>query len=209
MGNTKVCKKCGRELPTSEFYKDKSREDGFQFYCKDCLKQDRKKYYADNKEAICEAKKQYYDEHKEEKLAYHKQWYDEHREEQLEKMKKYYVDNADFFRAYDKQRYATIERYSYNIRNNNLYADIKRHRIHASQDPLPPLSYYIEKFSEGIDYYDGKKYPFNELGFDRIDNSKPHTIDNMVVATTEHNIDRWHKQMTVEEYKEYIQKLQI
>jgi hypothetical protein len=33
---TKVCTKCGRELPLSEFTKHKSRSDGLQAWCKSC-----------------------------------------------------------------------------------------------------------------------------------------------------------------------------
>lgn len=33
---TKVCSKCGRELPLSEFYKRKVSNDGLQSYCKEC-----------------------------------------------------------------------------------------------------------------------------------------------------------------------------
>ena len=33
---TKVCAKCHRELPLSEFHKYKRSPDGHQFYCKQC-----------------------------------------------------------------------------------------------------------------------------------------------------------------------------
>lgn len=33
---TKVCKKCGRELPTTDFYVNKHQKDGLQTYCKEC-----------------------------------------------------------------------------------------------------------------------------------------------------------------------------
>jgi len=33
--NTKVCTKCGRELPLSEY---KKRKHGLSFYCKECIK---------------------------------------------------------------------------------------------------------------------------------------------------------------------------
>lgn len=33
---TKVCSKCGRELPTTEFYVNKHQKDGLQSYCKEC-----------------------------------------------------------------------------------------------------------------------------------------------------------------------------
>lgn len=35
---TKVCYKCGRELPLSEFYKNRTTKDGLQRECKECRK---------------------------------------------------------------------------------------------------------------------------------------------------------------------------
>lgn len=35
---TKVCSKCGREWPLSEFYKKSTSKDGLQSYCKACSK---------------------------------------------------------------------------------------------------------------------------------------------------------------------------
>lgn len=34
----KRCKKCGRELPETEFQKNRYTKDGLQFYCKDCMR---------------------------------------------------------------------------------------------------------------------------------------------------------------------------
>lgn len=36
---TKKCSKCGRELPVSEFWKNITKDDGLQDYCKDCGKE--------------------------------------------------------------------------------------------------------------------------------------------------------------------------
>ena len=198
MENTKKCSKCGRELPLESFSKYKRSKDGLFCWCKECHKQ----YRAEHAEERAAYDKQYRAEHAE----YYKQLYQANREERLEYQKQYDAEHAEARKQYNAGRYATIEGYAYNVRNNNLYADRKRGRIAKDEDQLPPLSYHIDKFSEGIDYYDGKHYHWSELGFDRIDDKLPHTVDNMVVATTKHNIDRWHKRMTVEEYKEYIQK---
>ena len=35
---TKVCKKCGQELPVEYFGKNSATKDGLQIYCKDCQK---------------------------------------------------------------------------------------------------------------------------------------------------------------------------
>ena len=40
---TKVCNKCGRELPISEYHKESRRKDGLSLYCKECEKERGKK----------------------------------------------------------------------------------------------------------------------------------------------------------------------
>lgn len=120
----------------------------------------------------------------------YKQYHQDHREAELKRMKQYNLEHKNEKGMYNKEYKATEYGYASNVRSSNLYSDRKYGRIGIDEDPLPPLEYYIEKFSEGIDFYDGKKYPFNELGFDRIDNSKPHTIDNIVCCTTKHNKQR-------------------
>ena len=57
---TKVCTKCGRELPLSEFNKFKISNDGLQCWCKSCLKE------------------------------YHINWYETHKSDELTRMRKYH-----------------------------------------------------------------------------------------------------------------------
>ena len=45
----KVCHKCGRKLPVSEFYAKKKSKDGLQYYCKECHVQMSKSYYQNKK----------------------------------------------------------------------------------------------------------------------------------------------------------------
>ena len=52
---TKVCNKCKRELPISEFNKDRSKEDGLYLYCKQCTSE----YYKNNKEQIITKHREY------------------------------------------------------------------------------------------------------------------------------------------------------
>lgn len=49
---TKVCKKCGQELPVEYFGKNNSTKDGLQIYCKDCQKALVKKSRERNKENL-------------------------------------------------------------------------------------------------------------------------------------------------------------
>lgn len=38
MSATKVCKKCGKELPVTEFYNNRANKDGLSDYCRECTK---------------------------------------------------------------------------------------------------------------------------------------------------------------------------
>lgn len=45
MKNTKICKKCGKELPLNDFYKHPKMADGYFNVCKKCSNECRKQYY--------------------------------------------------------------------------------------------------------------------------------------------------------------------
>ena len=51
---TKICKKCGRELPISEFYVHKQMGDGHLSFCKECVRARVHKHREDNIERIRE-----------------------------------------------------------------------------------------------------------------------------------------------------------
>ena len=54
---TKVCKKCGQELPLEYFSKNTRAKDGLQIYCKDCQKalvKARRERDKDNLRKICQ-----------------------------------------------------------------------------------------------------------------------------------------------------------
>lgn len=53
---TKVCSRCKRELPVSEFNKDKSKNDGLNYYCRKCITERDKEYYNKRRKAIKEKK---------------------------------------------------------------------------------------------------------------------------------------------------------
>lgn len=53
----KECSKCKNSFPFSFFYKDAQKKDGLCSVCKNCSKQEKKKYYEDNIEKIREKNK--------------------------------------------------------------------------------------------------------------------------------------------------------
>lgn len=206
MENTKKCSKCGRELPLECFGKHKKAKDGLQWYCKECKKQYNsehtdeikiynKQYYTDNSDSIKQRTKQY-------------------RVENIERIKQYLIDNAVHIKQRSKQYrdrnkekiamnrtqwYSTEYGYAYMNYHSYLQNDKKYKRV---SEKLPSNYVTIEQCIELFhqrDHYDGKQYDFFEMGLDRIDNSKPHTLDNVVPCTTSHNKQRG--LMTYEEYK--------
>lgn len=99
---TKVCSKCGRELPISEYHKESRRKDGLSLHCKECEKERSKKkreaikndpvrhqkmldaykrYHASEKGKAkrkeYEAKRVYTEEQREYKRQYAKEYYKE------------------------------------------------------------------------------------------------------------------------------------
>lgn len=49
MNETKICTKCKRELPLSEFSLDVAYKGGHKTWCKDCYRKVRQEWYAKNR----------------------------------------------------------------------------------------------------------------------------------------------------------------
>ena len=152
-----------------------------------------KKRYQDNREKILEHNKQVYQSNRESKLEYAKQYREKHKEEILEKKKLYYADNREVKLEYMKQYYSTLRGYCTKIRKDNIREDRKYDRIgNELPNDYPTVEDYM-KLLQLPDFYDGKQYDFIEMGLDRIDNSLPHILSNVVPCTTKHNTQRGRK----------------
>lgn len=56
---TKICTKCGTELPLEDFYKDSRHKDGKQSACKPCVRRTNRKWKSKNKDRVDEYNRQY------------------------------------------------------------------------------------------------------------------------------------------------------
>lgn len=65
---TKICRECGRELPISEFNKNRSSKDGLQDRCRKCFSEYNKKRYASNREKFKANVKRYREDNPEKVL---------------------------------------------------------------------------------------------------------------------------------------------
>lgn len=189
----KHCSKCGEWKPLNKFSTCTSNWDKLQRACKSCRsiyghseqrKQYKKQYYADN-------------------IEYFKQRNDKYRAEHPEYMKQYKATHQEEIKQYYIKHKTTIEGHAYEIRKQNLQSDRKYGRIGKDEDPLPPLEYYIWALQQP-DFYDGKQYPFDEMGLDRIYNDKPHTFANVVPCSTANNLRK--QKMSFDKFKELIKK---
>lgn len=120
MEKTKICKKCGKQLPASnEYFANKSSsKDGLAYRCKSCTKEYRdnnkeliartnKEYAERNKEKIAEKRKVYNEINKERRKQYSKEYYYKNREKILEEEKKYREENKEYFTNYFKNYHAS------------------------------------------------------------------------------------------------------
>lgn len=183
----KKCSKCGEWKPLSEFYKCKTSWDNLQSKCKGCDSQHKSQCYQDNKDEI---------------LANGKQYYLENKVKILERSKQHYIINKEKKLEYGKHRRNTEYGYAYQVRYDNLKADKKRGWCAVLPSNYPTVEDYIKLLSQP-DHYDGKQYSFTEMGVDRIDNNKPHTIDNIVPCSTKNNVKR--HTMNYEVFKELLE----
>ena len=68
LNNVKLCGKCKRELPYDEFWKHKNTSDGYQAYCKSCMKIKSAEYRKQHPEKMREYSKKHWHKYREEKI---------------------------------------------------------------------------------------------------------------------------------------------
>ena len=64
----KVCCICKKELPITEYYKNKSSKDGLQYFCKACSRINTKKYQTDNPDKIKAYNRKHWWKYRDEKI---------------------------------------------------------------------------------------------------------------------------------------------
>lgn len=100
----KICTKCRSQKELIEFGKSKYSKDSHKIYCKECSRNEQKKYREKNKEILKKKNRDYIENNKEKVSLYlksdirkkvKKRAYLKNREKVLEKSKKYYHDNRE------------------------------------------------------------------------------------------------------------------
>ena len=86
---TKRCINCGIEKELFLFSNNKASKDGKKARCKDCLREERRSYYLQNKEKEMQRHKKYYDKHRSRLIEYTKQYNLENKEKISQYLKEY------------------------------------------------------------------------------------------------------------------------
>ena len=169
---------------------------------KEDIRKYNKLYYKKNKEKILEQKKEYNKqwrlENAERRREYNKQWRLENAEQKKEYNKRYRKDNVERIREQEKQYYQNnknkrlkqqkeyrqtpMGRASYLLSNYNQ-ADKKQNR---GQGDLT-AKWIVENIFTKPCAHCGKT-GWDIIGCNRLDNSKPHTMDNVEPCCLECNI---------------------
>lgn len=149
-----------------------------------------KKYYESHKEKILECNKKYREEHKEQSREYR----EKNKERIKEKRKEYRKNNAEKLREYNKNYYYT-HRKEIIAQRTEYNKDYVKTQMGRAQRQFQQYKFMDKRngFDEVIDF-DAKwivdniytkpcvhcgETDWTKLGCNRLDNSRPHTIDNV------------------------------
>lgn len=100
----KICSKCKKEWPLTEYYSNKRAKDGFKYQCKSCVRDD----YWKKRDLNLESRRQWYQDNKEKakiKATLYKQKTPEQQKiyRRKERLKTYKLTEQSFAALYDKQ----------------------------------------------------------------------------------------------------------
>lgn len=149
---TKICTRCKKRLPLTEFYKHKKNPDGHAYVCKECQRIQSRKYYHEHKKEYSDCHSRYYQEHKEERKRYSSNYYYEHREEKKEYQRNYQKENPEKNRKHN-QKYREEHREEYNEYHRIYYHTHPkcREQIYRWRKNNPDkVKYYVEKRRERL-----------------------------------------------------------
>ena len=101
---TKVCNRCGKEKPITEFCYRK-KENVYRNPCKECRKKYMEEYANKHAKRLKEYRDNYYEDNRDKKIEYQANYRKEHYEEIKEKRKKYISSNWEKTKEYKKKYY--------------------------------------------------------------------------------------------------------
>ena len=101
---TRICRKCGQEKPLSEFVRDKTCASGYRHTCKQCDREWRRKWDAENAEKCREWNRKWLIAHPEKVREYKRKYYLANAEKFTERCRKWRIANPEKCRERNRKR---------------------------------------------------------------------------------------------------------
>jgi len=172
---TKICSKCNKTKPISEFSKDRRTKDGLHYWCKKCQSKNAKKYYQENKNNLKKYQRRYYQNNKEKIKKQFKNW-----------------------RKKNYHRYWTLATLNNHKRSGyiiNINPDESEKM--AKKSIYCPICEFKLNWSFGIKL----RIQSNSPTLDRIDNNKILTLNNIQILCKKCNVTK--QDRTMQEFIDY------
>lgn len=153
-----------------------------------------KQWISEHKDRKREIAREWRNKNKERSNATTKKWQDEHRDKVLEIQRRWYKNNKEKSAEQFQKYYSTRKGRAAHLIASYNSADVDG--CNLTRD------WILQNIFNSSCIYCGDS-DWRHLGCDRIDNDKPHTMDNCVCSCAVCNIERWYKRMSVGEFIEY------
>lgn len=159
-------------------------------------------YYQTNRDKIAEYQADYYQANKDKIVEYNAEYYQTNKEKIVEHNTEYRKAHKDKYAEYNAEYYKTPMGRAANLVNRYKTVDKKYNRGECTLT----ARWVVDNIFTKPCHYCGES-DWTKIGCDRIDNSKPHTPDNVVPCCGECNIKRNRK--NYEEFKLMIENGEI
>ena len=171
------------------------------------IRESKRKYDRNNAKEIYERKKprvkeygkKYREKNREKIKAYLKEYYINNKEKHNENSKQYRIENKEKINAHKREYAKTKRGRAQSLRHTYMEKD-KEKGFNVSNNISQ--KWIVDNIFSGQKCVYCGDQDWTHLGCDRIDNSKPHTEDNVVCSCFICNSDRADR-YTVEEFKKY------
>ena len=101
----KTCTKCGETKPLDGFHRNKGGVDGRHSRCKECVREDLRRYYEENRDKKLEYARRYREENRDKVRESERRYYEENRDKVRESERRYYEENRDKKLEYQRRYY--------------------------------------------------------------------------------------------------------
>lgn len=157
---------------------------------KEEIKEYNHQYYLRNKDKIIEKSRNWANENKEKRTEISKKWTENNLEKVKESRLKWKANNKEYDIKYNKTQSGRAHKLITAYRQSD--------KLYKRGEGDLTAEWIVENILSKPCHYCGET-DWHKLGCDRVDNSKPHTKDNVVACCKECNIKKMHK-----DYDEFI-----